>query len=585
VANRMQLDQEYAASSGAATGGGAFCRPRFAAVSRHMSGMVARVAAAAIVAASIALAQTSSFPRPNYFRSVFTSPSAKVELRAPVHLKDFVVDGQLELSLKNYLGLVMANNTDIQIELLTLETPRDAIMRALGTWDPIASASFNDTRSSAPSVTALAGATNTISLSQPANFSYTQVLPSSTQYTVGFSASKNSTNSSFATLNPYISSGLSFSFQQPLLRNRGYYVSHLNLMMARSRFRISEYSLRSQLLQMINTAENAYWDLVQARENLRVAESAQKLADDSLKLSQKELQLGALSPLDIYNPEQQLATAELGVSQAKFAVEQSENALRKQMGVDLDPDIRKLSIVLTEPVETQVPGDVSSPEQEVEKAIRMRPDLKAAIQSLDVDDLGIRQAKNEMMPSLTLSASYQSQGIGGIYYPSSTNLIGGTGQVLAPIPGGFGDSLSQLFGFGYPVYSFGLNLSLPIRSHAAAADMADALVQKRHDALTIRTTQQQIRLSILNAVSNVESSQESVKLALVAKDFAAKYLDAENQKYQLGIDPMQFVLQAQNSLTQAESNVVQAQVGLRRNLLNLLTQTGELLDDRGIVVQ
>jgi hypothetical protein len=45
------------------------------------------------------------------------------------------------------------------------------------------------------------------------------------------------------------------------------------------------------------------------------------------------------------------------------------------------------------------------------------------------------------------------------------------------------------------------------------------------------------------------------------------------------------VILAQNALVQAESNVVVNQIGLRRNLLNLLTKTGELLDERGIVVQ
>jgi outer membrane protein TolC len=145
-----------------------------------------------------------------------------------------------------------------------------------------------------------------------------------------------------------------------------------------------------------------------------------------------------------------------------------------------------------------------------------------------------------MMPALSLTASYQTQGIGGIYYPQTT-ILGG-------------------------------------------APVADAMVQKKRDALTVRTTRQTIRLN-LNAVINAESSRKSVDLAVVAADFARKYLDAENQKYQLGIDPMQFVLQAQSALTQAEAAMVQAQVGLRRSLLNVLTQTGELLDERGIIVQ
>jgi outer membrane protein len=336
---------------------------------------------------------------------------------------------------------------------------------------------------------------------------------------------------------------------------------------------------------LVSNAENAYWDVILARESLRVAESALKLAEESLNLAQQEFKLGARAQLDLYNPEQQRASADLAVSQARFSLAQSENALRKQISVDLDPDVRLLPIVLTETVEMAVPPPSLDPEQVVQKALSLRPDLRAAVQALDIDDMSVQQAKNAMLPSVSLTASYQTQGVGGIFYQRGTNALTGAPEVIAPVPGGFADALSQMFGFGFPIYSFGINLQLPIRSHAAAADMADALVQKKRDALVVRTTQQQIRLSILNAVNNLESSKKSVELALVAEDYARKYLDAENQKYQLGIDPMQFVLQAQNALTQAQASVVQAQVGLRRNLLNVLDQTGELLDERGIVVQ
>jgi outer membrane protein len=531
-----------------------------------------------------ASAQVSSFPKPAYFRETFAQPLPRVDLKDPVRLKDFVAGGALELSLKAYLELVMANNTDIQIQMLTLEIPRNAIQRAMGTWDPLATAQFSAIRSTSASVSALSGADTIQTTNEPATFSYAQVLPTGTQYTVGFTGDRNTTNSRYATLNPAVSSGLSINISQPLLRNRGYFINHLNLTIARSRYAVSGFSLRNQLLQLVNNAENAYWDVIQARENLRVAESALKLADESLNLAQKEFKLGARAQLDLYNPEQQRASADLAVSQARYALEQTENALRKQMGVDLDPAIRKLSIVLTETVDLPGQAPILDPEEAIQKALSLRPDLRAAMQTLDLDDLSIQQARNAILPSLTLTCAYQTQGIGGIFYPSSS-ILGGVATVAPPVPGGFSDALSQMFGFGFPVYSFGLNLQLPIRSHAAAADFADAVVQKRRDTLTVRNTRQQIRLAMLNAVNNVESSRKSVELALVAADYARKYLDAENQKYQLGIDPMQFVLQAQSALTQAESAVVQSQVGLHRNLLNLLTQTGELLDERGIVVQ
>lgn len=540
----------------------------------------------AFILAAGASAQVSSFPKPAYFRQTFAQPIPHIELKEPVRLRDFVAGGNLELSLKAYLELVMSNNTDIQIQMLSVETPKNAIERAFSTWDPNATAQFSNTRSTSASVSTLAGANTVKTLNQPVSFGYSQVLPTGAQYTVGFTADKNTTNSSFATLNPALSAGLNFNFSQPLIRNRGYYVNHLNLTIARSRFRQSGLTLRTQLLNLVNSAEGSYWDVIQARENLRVAESALKLADQSLNLAKQEFKLGARAQLDLYNPEQQRASADLAVSQARFALAQTENALRKQIGADLDPEIRKLPVVLTETVEVAGAAPILDPEAEVQKAMTLRPDLRAAVQALDIDDLSIQQTRNSMLPSLNVVASYQTQGIGGIYYPLSTfdSLTGVTARP-APLPGGFGDALSQMFNFGFPVYSFGLNLQLPIRSHAAAADFADALVQKKRDSLVVRNTQQQIRLSLLNAVNNLESSRKSVELALVAADFARKSLDAENQKYQLGIDPMQFVLQAQNALTQAEASVVQAQVGLRRNMLNLLTQTGELLDDRGIVVQ
>ena len=220
--------------------------------------MLMRSTLAAFLLVGAAAAQTSAFPTPSYFRETFARTQTRVEIRDLVKLKDRVVDGKLALSLKSYLELVMANNTDIQLQLLTLETPKNAITRAMSTWDPTANASFSSTRSTSPSVTALSGANTSESLNQPANFSFNETLPTGMQYSVGYSASKGTTNSSFATLNPSLSSALNANFSQPLLRNRGAAVNRLNLMMARSRYGIAGSTLKSSLIQLVNSAENAY---------------------------------------------------------------------------------------------------------------------------------------------------------------------------------------------------------------------------------------------------------------------------------------------------------------------------------------
>src|SRR6185437_5340218 len=126
---------------------------------------------------------------------------------------------------------------------------------------------------------------------------------------------------------------------------------------------------------------------------------------------------------------------------------------------------------------------------------------------------------------LELTGNYSLQGLGG-------NFNYATAGRFVTIPGGFGDSLGQLFGFGYPIYTFGVTLNLPIRNRTASANYADQLVTKKSDALTARRTEQQVRLDVLNAISQTEAAKNSVRLAKVAKDFSQKYLDAEQKKYE-----------------------------------------------------
>jgi len=108
--------------------------------------MVSRFLTSGLLLAAAAGAQTSSFPTASYFRQVFSKTDTRVELRPPVRLRDFAVGGKLELSLRSYLELVMANNSDIQFQMLNLETPKNALLRAFGTFDPVFTGSFSSTR-------------------------------------------------------------------------------------------------------------------------------------------------------------------------------------------------------------------------------------------------------------------------------------------------------------------------------------------------------------------------------------------------------------------------------------------------------
>jgi len=550
--------------------------------------MLLRTVFAGTLLTAAAFAQMSSFPKPSYFRETFQQTKTQVSLRDPVRLKDFVVSSKLELSLKNYLELVMANNTDIQVTFLSLETPKNNITSVYGKWDPTASAGFSSTRSTtvatnpATQQTAVLGST-TKSLSQPLNMSYTQALDTGTSYTVSFGGSKTSSSNTRSSYNPSLSSNMSFAVTQNLIQNRSRYVNRLPLMQAQSAYKRAGYSLRSSLLGWISTAENAYWNVILARESLKVAVKNRDASKANLDFVQQQLDLGAVSPLDIYNPQGQLAAAEVAVSQAEFTLAASEDALRHQIGADLDSDIRKLPIELTEPVDISTDTLKYDSEKEVEKALATNPSINAAMQQLDFDNLGIQSANNGLLPQLSFTASYSNAGQGGIYIPSQSQLIGA--GAAEPIPGGLADALSQMFGLSNPTYRGSLTLTLPIRNRTASMALANSLVQKKTDALNLRNTQQGVRLQTLNAVTNLQGAIESLVLAKKQADIQQKNYDAEKEKYELGTETNNNVVIALQNLGIAESNVVNAQVRVRTSILTLLTTTGELLDERGIVVK
>jgi outer membrane protein TolC len=522
------------------------------------------------VAPAFAAEPVSAFPRPSWFRQHFAAPRTKVELQAPRRLSDYTLEGKLELSLRAYIELVLANNTDIALARLQVETPANAITRAFAAFDPSLSASLGGTRTSQTSINALQGEATIKTLDEPLSGTYSQLLPSGTSLAVGFYADRFSSNYAYNTYNPVLSSDLSVQFQHQLLRDRGAAMEKMSILVARSALKMSRYQLRDQVTGLIATAENAYWDVVEARENVKLASEFVALREAALERAQKQVNAGALLPLDIYQPKSDYASARLVEIQNRRVLAQRENALRQQIGADLDPAIRELPISLTEPLSIPVAPSPDKTEA-VRQAMAARPDRLALTTALDTDDINIRRANEALRPGVSLVGQYETQGVAGTYLATA-------------VPGGLGDAFNQMFHFSFPVYSLGLQMKLPIRDHAAAADLADAGLRKKTDALSLRKLEQTLRLQVLNAVDDVEAARASLEQAQLARDYAGKRFESEQKKYDLGIRELFFVLQAQTDLNTAENNVLEQNITYRRNLVNLYSIMGQLLEERGITL-
>ena len=112
--------------------------------------------------------------------------------------------------------------------------------------------------------------------------------------------------------------------------------------------------------------------------------------------------------------------------------------------------------------------------------------------------------------------------------------------------------------------------------------MANAIVGKKSDALAVRNLEEQIRLSTLTALNNLESAKQNLTLAQLTRDATQNDDDAMHKKYELGSEIQQNVISADSRLAAADLQLVQAKVRLRTSLLSYYQATGELLDKRGI---
>ena len=522
--------------------------------------------------------RAQTFPTPEYFQQIFRYPHVMTQLPGPQSLDEYIVDGKLRLSLDDAIRLMLLNNTDVRIGQAQTDLSGFGITRAYSNFDPVLTASFLPQRSSQPTTSSLQGASTLSQLTQQTNFSYNQLFQTGTNFAVGFTADRSTTNSSFALFNPSFNSGATFTVGQHLLRGRGYIINHAPILIAQRTAKQSRANFEAQLNDSILGVVDQYWNLVQAKKNLAVVQDSLQLAEQSYNHDKRALELGALSPLDIYRSEATVAQRKLQLIQAEYAVKPLEDQFRRTVGADLDSRAGALDLELTASVE--VSGELASQDipTAIEMAISKRPELEAVRQQVANDDTNVYVAHNNLQPDISLNGIYTSNGIGG-------NLLDTSGSAPVIVSrGGFLDALSQVGGFGFPTYSVGINLRLPIKNHQAEADLGSALVSKRGDLYQLRSRQQAITLEVRNAVHQLESGKLSLTAAADALELAKKSLAADQRKYELGAETIFFVLDAQNTLEQAQQSYVQAQVGYRLASAALDHATGDLLEHNRVVI-
>jgi outer membrane protein len=586
-------------------------------------------------------ARTVPLGKQSYARSWFpniAAPYEGVHVPEPVltntpTIRQLIQNGKLMLSLEDAISLGLENNLGIAVEryapmldeanLLLAQSGRNGLLN----FDPTFTSSFSlEQQNSVFNNPFFAGVGSFSSAGAPtatlapvifnhsfsANFGYTQNFSTGTQTSVTLDMQRASTSIPIDLFNPYVQSTLTVQITQPLLNGFGRLPNTRYILEAKNTIKIGQSQFRNQVISAVTTIATAYWELVYARENVKV-EQVTVAADQQLyENNKKQEQIGTMAPLDVIDAQSQLATDQQALVQAQTVQLLDQTNLLVDITKDpLAGPLQGVEIVPTTPIFSPTPADVSL-EDAVAEAMKNRPEIEQAELTLKNDDIEIKATKNGLLPQLNLTGEYQAVGLGGVETKETTassivgpNLtvpvwdttLGAPSTTLyEPLtatdvtgvfvfPGGLGNSLHRMIRADAPTYMGTLSLTLPIRNRAAQAAYATAEITQRQAEANYMQTRATIIQNVRQSLIALEQDRAAVAAAQEARIYNQQSYDDEVKKLQLGTSTAFTVVQKQQLLTVAEGTELRDRINLIEAELTYQQALGTTLNVHNISIQ
>jgi outer membrane protein TolC len=341
---------------------------------------------------------------------------------------------------------------------------------------------------------------------------------------------------------------------QPLLKNAWMDGTRLSVAVAKQQLARSKEAYRQQLIDLITTVENAYYDLVSARENLKVQEKALQLARKLLDENRKRVELGALAPLDEKQAEAEVAAREADLLSAQRTLALNENALKRAITDDF-AQWQEVELLPGEALSASL--QLFDVQDSWNKGLTLRPDIIQAWSTLEQRDIELKFARNQLFPQLDAVATY-----------------GHSASDVAEFAGLF----TQYQEGNQPYWSAGAVFAIPLSNTEARARHRNARARVEQSVLTMKDLEQTIMAEIDDAVKFAKVSYRRIAATRAAREYAESALAAEEEKLAQGKSTSFEVLRLQRDLTQARSTEISALTEYNKALAVLAQREGRTLE-------
>lgn len=335
----------------------------------------------------------------------------------------------------------------------------------------------------------------------------------------------NSTSAQAGFVNPNYTPRVTFSFQQPLLRQFGVEINQMNdfhpgrgdagdfnfpvgsspfasnlpgqasILVTRIRRDQSQVTFESQVNFLLVNLETAYWNLYSAYYNLYAQEEGLRQSYDGLRFTKARVDAGTDPPQQLDQARAQLELFRSQVYTARGQVLESERQLRGFMGLRSD-DGQRL-VPMDEPNLAPFMPDFYEAANE---SMAYKPELMVLRQEVKISQLQLRVTRNNRQPDLRLIANYDVAGLGTRLDGSEFLDANGTSP---------GNALASLRSNQFNSWDVRLRLDVPIGFRDTNAQVRQAQIQLTRNYIQLRDaevkaleylTQQQRRVVETHAV-------------------------------------------------------------------------------------
>jgi outer membrane protein len=449
-------------------------------------------------------------------------------------------------TLEDAIGLALRKNFDLQLQSFNVETAKDTIAIQEAAFDPTITASARRTLNQQASTTSrLDDVTQTIR-EPPRNDTTTMsvgvALPRIPQTNGSLSLTTNlsraASNSPNALLNPNFGHGVSANLNQPLLAGAGRHNATAALRRAKLGLNIASINYKSSVLAVIADTENAYYNLVAARETLRIRQLTFQYNQKLFEENQARRSTGVATDLDVLSAEVGVATSRRGIIQAEQAVRDAEDRLLNLINV---PDFEvRVGPVAFDDYRGGVPTFANS----YKLAREYYPQTLSIEESIKQLEIDLETARRNQLPDLDLLASLG-------YTARATSA--GYQQAIANLPNDHGNN-----------WSIGLNYSMPWGRHAEKARFRTAQSNLLSRKMQLEQLEQTLLVNVRAAVRAVESNLAAVEIAAKGTELAARQYDHQKARFDAGLSTSRQVLLVQDDLETARFAELNARLALRR---------------------